>query len=103
MKDPIPLSRAFSRATRTASGSISPATTGRFRIFAAAKARIPVPVPTSRTRRGLRSLDLDRDVLRAALVPVMGAMDEHSSGTDGLEAFERCFHPILLLQRKEDA
>ena len=47
------LSRAFSRAMRTASGSMSLASTGQRSALAAAMASTPVPVPTSSTRRGL--------------------------------------------------
>ena len=51
-----PLRRAFSRAMRTASGSMSLASTGTRNAFAAAMASTPVPVPMSRMRRGRRAL-----------------------------------------------
>src|SRR5262245_14357780 len=57
-RPPTRLSRALPRAIRTATGSMSLATTGRRSTRAAAMARTPVPVPTSRILFGLASFTI---------------------------------------------
>src|SRR6266849_6834308 len=58
-RSPAPLSRALSRATRAASGSMSLASTFTRKAFAAAMASTPVPVPRSSTRWGRRAFSTE--------------------------------------------
>ena len=115
-----PLRRAFSRAMRTASGSMSLASTGTRSALAAAIASTPVPVPISRMRRGRRSLqqsvqrqqapargavmagaegerrlDLDADPVRRERRAVVRAVHREAAGRDRLQIGEARGDPVL--------
>ena len=123
---PAPLSRAFSRATRTEGGSMSLASTRSCSALAAAMASTPVPVPRSSTRRGRqrlqhmieqqqaaargavmagaerqRRLDLDAELVGRHPLAVMLAMHDKAAGGDRDQIFEAGLDPVLGLDGVE--
>ena len=127
---PAWLSRALVRATRTATGSMSVASTRRCRARAAAMARTPLPVPRS-SRRGAgctlapgaanpvecqeaaaggtvmagaereRRLDLDPDPVDRNAHAVVRAVNDKAPGRDRREAGETGADPVLLRHARE--